>query len=193
MGLDEQQRKIIRELIRNPRISDNKISKRTGIPVMTVNRKRKLLEEKMIIRYYMSLDKGEFGMHIFRAKNLYVIKFKIGITREQYLRTMEIQPKWRHFNSKYVSLAYLGEKEGHLALMIILDARDESHLVEEFNGKIVPFLREKLGDDCIEDIETTALSKLIRVHHNYLPYTNIEKGKIKDSWSDNDIFVDEVE
>ncbi len=193
MELDAQERKIVRELIRNPRFSDNQIAKRTGVPVMTVNRKRKLMEEKKIIRYYMSLDKGEFGMHIFGAKNLYVIKFKIGITRESYLKIMESEPKWRQFNSRYVSLAYLGEKEGCLALIIILDAKDESQLVEEFNGKIVSFLREKLGEGCIESIETTALSKLIRVHHNYLPYMNMENGHIKDTWQDEMIFVDEVE
>lgn len=192
MELDNNERLIVRELIRNPRISDNQIAKRTNVPVMTVNRKRKRLEGMKVLRYYTSLDKGEFGMHIFGAKQLYIIKFKIGITREKYLKTMETDAKWRTFNCKYISVAYLGEKDGHLALVIVLDAKDEAHLVEEFNGKIVPYLTEKLGSDAIEDITTTSLSKLIRVHHNYLPYTNIENGKIKDSWLDDMIFVDEV-
>jgi DNA-binding Lrp family transcriptional regulator len=192
-SLDEAEVKIIRELIRNPRASDNQISKRTKIPVMTVNRKRKLLEEKRYLRYYTSIDKGEFGLHIFGAKQLYIIKFKIGITREKYIEVMEADAKWRTFNCQYISLAYLGEKEGHLALMIILDALNEAHLVEEFNGKIVPFLTEKLGKDAIEEIITVPLSKLIRVHHNYMPYLNIEKGRIKDSWPDDLIFVNEVD
>ena len=72
--LDEHEVKIIRELIRNPRISDNKISKRTKIPVMTVNRKRKRLEEQKLLRYYTSINKGEFGLKIFGAKALYIIQ-----------------------------------------------------------------------------------------------------------------------
>ena len=192
MKLDHHEKLIVKELIRNSRISDNQIAKNTGVPVMTVNRKRKALEEKKILRYYTSLDKGEFGMHIFGAKQLYIIKFKIGITREQYLKTMETDARWRTFNCKYISLAYLGEKDGHLALMIILDAKDEGHLVEEFNGKIIPYITKKLGKDVIISVTTASLSKLVRVHHNYLPYTNIEKGRIKDDWPDEMIFVDEV-
>ena len=177
MQLDRHEKLIVRELIRNPRISDNQIAKKTKIPVMTVNRKRKKLEENKFLRYYTSLDKGEFGMHIFGAKQLYIIKFKIGITRNKYLKTMETDAKWRTFNCKYISLAYLGEKDGHLALMIVLDAKDEGHLVEEFNGKIIPYLMSKLGKDAVEEITTTSLSKLVRVHHNYMPYTNIDKAR----------------
>ncbi len=190
--LDAHEVSIIRELIRNPRISDNKISKRAGIPAMTVNRKRKNLEREKLIRYYVSIDKGEFGLHIFGAKELYIIKFKMGITRQAYLEKLEKNPKWRTFNSMFISLAYLGEKDGHLALIIILDAKDANLLVEEFNGKIVPFLREKLGEDCIVGVETTTLNKLVRVHHNYMPAYNMEDGIIKDDWPDEMIFVNEV-
>jgi DNA-binding Lrp family transcriptional regulator len=190
--LDESERKIIRELIKNPRASDNQIAKKTGVPVMTVNRKRKKLEKTGQLRYYVSLDKGEFGLHIFGAKQIYIIKFRIGITRKKYLEVMESDVKWRDFNSRFISMAYLGEQEGGLALVLVLDAKDESHLVEEFNGNIVPFLQEKLGKDCIKRITTASLSKLIRVHHNYMPYLNMEGGKIKDSWPNEMIFVDEA-
>jgi len=190
--LDAAEIKIVRELIRNPRASDNFISKKTKIPVMTVNRKRKQMEKNRFLRYYASLDKGEFGLHIFGAKQLYIIQFKIGITQEKYLEMMENDSKWRFFNSKFISQAYLGEKDGHLALALILDAVDESQLVEEFNGKIVSFLTEKLGKDAVEEIITSGLSRLLRVHHNYLPYNNIENGVIKDSWPDELIFVNDI-
>ncbi len=192
MHLDDAERKIIRELIRNPRASDNQISKRTKIPVMTVNRKRKNLEENKLLRYYTSIDKGEFGLDIFGAKKLFIIKFKIGITRKEYLDIMDSDGKWRMFNCKYISLAYLGEKDGRLALVMIVDAKDDDHLVEEFNGKIVPFLHGKLGEDCIKEITTVSLNKLTRVHHNYMPYQNLENGKIRENWLDEMIFVDEV-
>ncbi len=190
--LDDHEKNIVRELIRNPRVSDNAISKRTGIPVMTVNRKRKKLEEGKYIRYYASLDKGEFGMHMFGAKQMYLIIFKIGITRKMYLDMLESDPGWRRFNSQNISQIYLGEKDGRLALMLILDAVDDSHLVEEFNGKIVKYLNSKLGKDCIEEISTASLNKLVRVHHNYMPAFNMDKGIIKDDYPDELIFVDEV-
>jgi DNA-binding Lrp family transcriptional regulator len=191
--LDAQERKLIRELIRNPRASDNKIAHATQIPVMTVNRKRKKLQQEKLLRYYVSIDKGEFGLNIFDAKQLYIIKFAIGITRNNYMKQLEADGKWRMFNSRFISLAYLGEKDGHLALVMILDASTESDLVEEFNGKIIKYLKEKLGENCIEEIITTSLNKLVRVHHNYMPATNMEDGTIKKEWPDELLFVDELD
>ena len=69
--LDKIEQKIVKELIRNARASDSEISKKTSIPVMTVNRRRKKLEDEKVLRYYTSLDKGEFGMEIFGAKKLF--------------------------------------------------------------------------------------------------------------------------
>jgi DNA-binding Lrp family transcriptional regulator len=190
--LDEQERKIVRELIKDPRASDNEIARRTGVPVMTVNRKRKRLEEERLLRYYVSIDKGEFGLHIFDAKELYVVKLKMGITRQSYIDTLEQDPSWRMFNSHFISQTWLGEKEGHLALIIILDAPTEDQLVEEFNGKIVPFIREKFGSDAIVSVDTVSLDKLVRIHHNYMPAINMEKGRIGKEWPDSLVFVDEV-
>ncbi len=190
--LDETEQKIVKELIRNTRASDSEISKRTGIPVMTVNRRRKKLEENKSLRYYTSLDKGEFGMEIFGAKKLFVIQFKIGISKKEYIEKLESDAKWRLLNSKYISFAYLGDSNGHLALIIALDAKDNEGLIEEFNTKIVQYLRSKLGKDCIRRVNTTSLTKLIRIHHNYLPAYNMEKGHIKKDWPDDLIFVDEV-
>lgn len=191
--LDEKEVKIVRELIRNPRASDNAVASRTGIPVMTVNRKRKRLEEEKLLRYYVSLDKGEFGLHIFDAKMLFIIKFKIGITRGEYLEKLEQDPTWRMFNSRFISLAWLGEKDGHLALVLVLDAVTEDQLVEEFNGRIVPFLKGKLGQNCIREVITSSLNKLVRVHHNYMPAMNMEKGIISKDWPDRYIFVNETD
>ena len=50
--LDNQEIKIVKALIRNPRISDNQIGLRTGVPIRTVNRKRKKMEEKGLLKYY---------------------------------------------------------------------------------------------------------------------------------------------
>ncbi len=190
--LDENERKVVRELIKNPRISDNQISKNTKVPVMTANRKRKQLEKENLLRYFTSFDTGEFGTGTFKAKQLYIIKFKIGITRNDYIEKLEKDKRFQQFNASYISMSYLGEKDGHLALILVLDAETDSLLVDEFNGKILPHLKEKLGDDCIKEIITTKISNTIRRHHNYLPSINIENGIIKKDWPDDWIFVDKV-
>ena len=191
--LTEAERKIVRELIRNPRSSDNQIAKKTHVPVMTVNRKRKRLEEEGLIHYYASLDKGEEGVGIFGARELFTITFELGISKKDYMEKLESDERWRFLNSQHISFVYLGENEGHLALILALDAVRHRDLVDEFNGKIVPYLRRKLGNSCIKKVETVQLTKQIRVHHNYLPKQNMEHGVIRSDWPDDLIFVDEVD
>jgi len=190
--LDKNERKVVRELIKNPRISDNQISKNAQVPVMTVNRKRKQLEKEGLLKYFTSLDTGEFGTGTFKAKQLYTIKFKIGITRQEYIKKVEEDKKTMGFDASYISMSYLGEKDGHLALVLVLDAETDSLLVDEFSGKIIPNLKEKLGDDCIRQIITVKISNTLRRHHNYLPDINMENGIIKKDWTDDWIFVDKA-
>ena len=103
--LDAQEKLIVRELIKNPRISDNQISRNTKIPVMTVNSKRKALEKEGNIRYFTSLDTGEHGTGKYKAKQLYIIKFKIGITREKFIKEEE-DKSLLSFGACYISLSY---------------------------------------------------------------------------------------
>ena len=46
---DDQERAILKALIRDPRQSDNHISKVTGVPTPTVRRKRKRLEDEGLL------------------------------------------------------------------------------------------------------------------------------------------------
>jgi len=187
--LDEQEIKIIRELIRNPRITDNQLSKKTGVPVMTVNRKRKKLEDEGLIRYYTSLRYEEEGTGLFHARQLYIIKFRIGITREEYLKKVEKDKELSLFNAEHIVESYIGEKDGHLALMMIMDAKTESELMESFNGKVVANIKKNFGENAIRQVITAKLNIPVRLHHNYLPHFNMEKGKIRDDWPDELIFV----
>lgn len=45
--IDVQEKEIIRQLIMDARLSDNQITKNSGIPLKTVNRKRKSLRKKV--------------------------------------------------------------------------------------------------------------------------------------------------
>jgi DNA-binding Lrp family transcriptional regulator len=187
--LDEQEVKIVRELIRNPRVTDNQLAKRARVPVMTVNRKRKKLEEQDLIRYYASLRHEEEGTGMFHARQLYIIKLKIGITREHYLEKIRKDKEIEGFNIEHIVESYIGEKDGHLALMMIIDAKTESELTESFNGRIVSNIKKNFGEDAITEVITAKLTIPFRLHHNYLPQINMEKGKIKETWPDELIFV----
>lgn len=184
---DEKEEKILKELIKNPRVSDNQIAKNAKIPVMTVNRKRKKLEEddKVLYMSYVNNLNSDYN-----ARQLYTIKFKSGITRELYINKIQNDYKFKEIYSNYVSDSYLGEKDGHLALIMSIDASSESELVEIFNGLIVKSLKSNFGDDSILEIVTTRISLPIRLHHNYLPLINMEKGTIKKNWNDDYIFVE---
>mgnify|MGYP000133979220 CR=1 FL=1 len=189
LKLDKNEKIIVRELIRNPRISDNRLSKRTGIPVMTVNRKRKKLEQGGRLFYYTRFATGEEEFKEYTARALYIIKFKIGITKKQYLRTFQEETKREEFYSEHLVSAWLGEKDGHLALIMIVEAETETQLVECFNGKIVPNLKLRFGDDCIRELITTKIISVLREHHTYLPLINMSNGRLKDDWLDDWIYV----
>jgi len=191
--LDQQEFLIVRELIRNPRISDNQLSKRTKVPVMTVNRKRKRLESEGLLYYFTYFNTADPKTGIFRARQLFIIKFKIGITREQYLEAIKNDKRFREFNAKFHVDSFLGEKGGHLSLIIILDSNSEAEVVEAFNGEVIPALKKRYGDDCIAEVITARLDLPIRMHHNYLPMMNMQNGILKEEWSDEWIYVERGE
>lgn len=189
-SLDKHEVDIVRELIRNPRISDNGIAKRTGVAVMTVNRKRKALEDAGKITYYTDLNHGEGGTDDFFAKQLYIIKFKIGITRQNFLDSIRKDTNLKRFNAEHIVMSYLAEKDGHLSNVILLNAHTERDLNEVFNGQIVQIFKRNFGDDCIISIDTVRILEPIRKNHNYIFGVNLEKGKISESWPNEYIFVD---
>lgn len=186
---DIQEEKVIRELIRNPRISDNQISRNTKIPVTSVNRKRKVLEERGFINYYtdISYENQKIGQH--NARQLYIIKFKEGITRQKYLNEIEKSENFRKVNPRHHAESFLGEIDGHFAVILILEARNDDELVEIFNGSVIEGIKSRHGKDCIRNILTAKVTFPFRVHHNYIPLFNMEKGIIKKDWLDDWIFV----
>lgn len=188
--LDDQEFAIVRELVRNPRISDNKLSKRTGIPVMSVNRKRKNLEKRGLIKYYTQLDTGKEGTGTFSVRRLYIIKFKIGISNADFISLIKSDKRVRGFYPKFVEYAFIGEKDGHTTLILIVGAEDNKHLVDLFNGKIITNLKNRHGEDAIVEVISTSITYPLRLHHNYLPLINMEQGILKDTWNDQWIFVD---
>src|SRR5258708_40096394 len=90
--LDEQERLIVRHLIRDPRESDNGIGEATGVNVRTVGRKRQRLEQAGIFSYFTPLDLSSRGTGQFGARHLYILKFCNGITYKQLLEGNQREP-----------------------------------------------------------------------------------------------------
>ena len=188
--LDEQEKKVIVELIRNPRISDNQIGKRTREPIRTVSRKRNNLEKEGLISYFTNLNMRKNGTGRFGARQLHVIKFKLGITREQIIKEIKEEKRVKLSYGKYIYESHIAEIEGHVALVMIIEGDTDADIVENFNKEIIPSLMKNHGKNSIQEVLTIRLSDPIRIFHNYLPMVNMENGFIKKDWPDELIFVE---
>src|SRR5476651_2009396 len=105
---DDQERLIVRQLVRDPRESDNGIGELTGVNVRTVGRKRQRLESEGILSYYTQIDLSAAGTGQFATRHLYVIKFRIGITFQQI--TEDIRQE-KCVESEFTEITY----ESHIA------------------------------------------------------------------------------
>ena len=140
-GLDEQERMIVRALVRDSRLSDNQIGKLTGVPIPTVRRKRKRLEAAGLLNYYCALDMQETGTGYFGARHLYVIKFRIGITLKQIVDEIKSEPNVRTIFTDLIYESHIAEIDGRIALVMVIEGKHDADIVENVQGKIVPSLR----------------------------------------------------
>ncbi len=190
MGENEKkEEKIVRELIRNPRISDNQIAKKTGIPLKTVNRKRKALEQMGLINYFTCFDNSPRGTGAFNAMHMYFVKFRLGITRKQVtdfiLKDIPSKQELKHVRD-----AYVGDSDGNVIVIFVIESRVESDIVEIFNAEIVPKFAKAFGNDAINRTKKISLEMPVRIMHNYIPKSNTSNGRIRDDWPDDLIFVE---
>jgi len=184
---DAQEKRIIKELIRDPRISDNQITKNTSIPLKTVNRKRNKLEKEELIEYYTSVNNGPKGSKKFMSSELVLIKFKLGISRKHLIDNFSnYLPE---IFSKHILCIEIGESSGGLVMALVIESRIHTDILEIINLEIVPILRQRFGEDCVADINTFTLTKSLRILHNYLPGINMQNGKMKPDWADKLIYV----
>jgi DNA-binding Lrp family transcriptional regulator len=186
---DEQERAILKALIRDPRQSDNHISKITGVPTPSVRRKRKRLEEEGLLSYFAAIDMQETGTGTFSARHLYIIKFRIGVTVKQIVDEIKSEPNVRSVFTDLIYESHIAEMDGRVALVMIIEGKNDADIIENVQGKIVPSLRKNHGPESIEEISTLRLLGPIRVFHNYVPLVNMHKGVVRDEWTDDAIFV----
>jgi len=187
--LDEQERLIVKQLIRDPRESDNGIGEITGVNVRTVGRKRQRLEQEGILSYYTQLDLSAQGANQFNTRHLYIIKFKIGVTYKQLTEDIQREPFVRSIFTEIIFESHIAEIDGKLAMLMFIDGASDTELVQTVQEKLIPSLLKNHGENSIEEISTIRLLSPVRVMRNYLPFVNMESGYIKKDWPDEAIYV----
>ncbi|HUK82991.1 MAG TPA: winged helix-turn-helix transcriptional regulator [Verrucomicrobiae bacterium] len=187
--LDDQEKLIVRALIRDPRLSDNQIGKLSGVPTPSVRRKRKKLEAEGLLSYFAALDMQESGTGAFGARHLYVIKFRIGITVKQLVEEIRHEPNVRTIFTDLIYESHIAEIDGRVALVMIIEGKHDADIVENVQGNIVPSLRKNHGPDSIEEISTIRLLNPVRIFHNYVPLVNMRQGVLNPDWPNDAVFV----
>jgi DNA-binding Lrp family transcriptional regulator len=188
-AIDDQERAILKALIRDPRQSDNYVSKITGVPTPTVRRKRHRLENEGLLSYFAAIDMQETGTGTFSARHLYIIKFRIGVTVKQIIEEIKNEPNVRSVFTDLIYESHIAEMDGRVALVMIIEGKNDADIIENVQGKIVPSLRKNHGPDSIEEVSTLRLLGPIRLFHNYVPLVNMSKGVLRPDWTDDAIFV----
>lgn len=190
-NLDEQEHRIIKQLIRDPRESDNRIAELAGINVRTVARKRQRLEQEGLLSYHTHLDLSAPGTGQFTARHLYTIKFRIGISLTQLKDDIRREPFVRSIFTKVIFESHIAEIDGKLAMLMFIDGASDTDIVQTVQEELVPSLRKNHGEDSIEEISTVRLLAPVRVMRNYLPFVNMKEGYIDEDWPDDAIYVGE--
>jgi DNA-binding Lrp family transcriptional regulator len=187
--LDEQERLIVRHLIRDPRESDNGIGEATGVNVRTVGRKRQRLEEAGILSYFTHLDLSSRGTGQFGARHLYIIKFRIGITYKQVLEDIQREPFVRSIFTEIIFESHIAEIDGKLAMLLFVDGANETDIVQTVQEQLIPSLLRNHGEDSIEQVNTIRVLAPVRTVRNYIQPVNMKDGYIKKDWPDEAIYV----
>lgn len=186
---DEQEIRIAKALIRNPRLSDNRLGEENSIPVRTVSRKRARLEQGGLLRYFAEVDMSETGTGHFACRHLYIIKFSLGVTERALMDEVRNEPHVITEFTRTIYESYVAEIDGHVALIMAVDGASDSDVLARVQEKIIPALRRRHGPDSIVDVQTIRLLSKVRKLRNYLPAVNMEDGMMKPDWSTKAIFV----
>ena len=189
--LDEQERLIVRHLIRDPRESDNGIGEATGVNVRTVGRKRQRLEQAGILSYFTHLDLSARSTGQFGARHLYIIKFRIGVTYKQLLEDIQREPFVRSIFTEIIFESHIAEIDGKLAMLLFIDGADETNIVQTVQEQLIPSLLRNHGENSIEAVNTIRVLAPVRTMRNYIQPVNLHHGYIRKDWPDEALYVDD--
>lgn len=186
--LDQQEKAIVRQLIRDPRESDNGIGEITGVNVRTVSRKRLRLEQEGILSYYTNVDLCSDGAKQFNARHLYIIKFRVGITYTQLVDEVRQSGDQRVF-AESIFESHIAEIDGKVALLLFVDGDSDLDIVRRIHEELIPILLKNHGEDSIEAVSTLRLLAPVRIMRNYQPLVNMNGGFLRPDWPSEAIYV----
>jgi DNA-binding Lrp family transcriptional regulator len=187
--LDDQERAIVRALIRDPRESDNAIGLKTGVNVRSVGRKRQRLEEEGILSYFTHLDLSERGTGQFPIRHLYIISFRNGITHSGLVADIQKEPFVRSVFTEVIFESHIAEIDGKLAMLLFIDGASERDIVETVQGQLIPSLLKNHGENSVEDVRTIRVLSPVRMLRNYILPVNVRSGYLKPDWPDDAIYM----
>ena len=187
--LDEQERLIVRHLIRDPRESDNGIGEATGVNVRTVGRKRQRLEQANILSYFTHVDLSSTGTAQFNTRHLYIIKFRIGVTYRQLVEDIKKEEFVRSVFTEIIFESHIAEIDGKLAMLLFIEGASDTDIVQTVQERLIPSLRRNHGEDSIEEVSTVRILSPVRLMRNYILPVNMEAGYIRKDWPDEAIYV----
>jgi len=186
--LDQQEKAIVRQLIRDPRESDNGIGETTGVNVRTVSRKRLRLEQEGILSYYTNVDLCSDGAKQFNARHLYIIKFRVGITYTQLIDEVRQSGDQMVF-AESIFESHIAEIDGKVALLLFVDGDSDLDIVRRIHEELIPILLKNHGNDSIEAVSTLRLLAPVRIMRNYQPLVNMNGGYLRPDWPSEAIYV----
>ena len=186
--LDQQEKAIVRQLIRDPRESDNGIGEITGVNVRTVSRKRLRLEQEGILSYYTNVDLCSDGAKQFNARHLYIIKFRVGVTYTQLIDEVRQSGDQMVF-AESIFESHIAEIDGKVALLLFVDGDSDLDIVRRIHEELIPILLKNHGEDSIEAVSTLRLLAPVRIMRNYQPLVNMNGGYLLPDWPSESIYV----
>ena len=186
--LDQQEKAIVRQLIRDPRESDNGIGEITGVNVRTVSRKRLRLEQEGILAYYTNVDLCSDGAKQFNARHLYIIKFRVGVTYTQLIDEVRQSGDQTIF-AESIFESHIAEIDGKVALLLFVDGDSDLDIVRRIHEELIPILLKNHGEDSIEAVSTLRLLAPVRFMRNYQPLVNMNRGYLRPDWPSEAIYV----
>jgi DNA-binding Lrp family transcriptional regulator len=187
--LDDQERAIVRALIRDPRESDNAIGLKTGVNVRSVGRKRQRLEEEGILTYFTHVDLSERGTGQFPIRHLYIITFRNGITHSGLVADIQKEPFVRSLFTEVIFESHIAEIDGKLAMLLFIDGASEKDIVETVQGQLIPSLLKNHGEGSVEEVRTIRVLSPVRMLRNYIMPVNVRNGYLKPDWPDDAIYM----
>ena len=187
--LEEKDDKIVRELIRNPRISDNQIARNTGLPVKTVSRHRKRMEKAGLLLYMTKFNHFTRAVESDGAIQFVMVTLRRGLTKQAVYGKMDVIYHLPAFAQKHIRDSYIAERDGQVVLILLMESPKSTDIVEILNADLFPYLDQVFGTYAVHCCQTYPVAGNVSMLHNYVPAVNMQSGTISKDWPDSKIYV----